>query len=243
MTEGQWYYKKYKMNCLCTKCGKPAAEDRTMCNECLEKHKARCKDYYHKNAQEINQRNSQKRAEEVKNAKTEHRCTICLNNKADKSYSTCWRCRADKNDWARGRYDNETEEHRKQRLEKSSARTKERRARLIEQGLCVCCGKRSADIGRQKCQFCTEKHNAARRQKAHRKGVIPHDMRGKGDYCKRCCNPVSNGEKYCPECAEKMVQSANRLNEYNKQQEHNAGYIYFQGLNKTDLQEKRTKHE
>lgn len=238
LTDSQFYYNKYKINGLCTKCGKPVTSGRTLCAECAEKHKARSREYYHRNAQEINQRNSQKRAEEVKNAKAEHRCTICLNNKADKGYSTCWRCRADRNDWARGRYDNETEEHREQRLKKGNERNKVRKARLIEQGLCISCGKRKADKGRQMCSYCAEKKNAARRDKARQKGIIPQEMRGKGDYCKMCCKPVNNGERYCPECAKKMVQSAKRLNEYNKQQEHNTGYIYFQRLNNAHFEER-----
>lgn len=239
LTDSQFYYNKYKINGLCTKCGKPALDGRTLCAECAEKHKVCSKEYYHKNAQKIGLKASEKRAAAVKEARKQRKCVVCLKAKADKGYSTCWRCRADRNDWARGRYDNETEEHREQRLKKGNERNRARKARLIEQGLCISCGKRKADKGRQMCSYCAERKNAARRDKARQKGIIPQEMRGKGDYCKMCCKPVNNGARYCPECAEKMVQSAKRLNEYNKQQEHNTGYIYFQRLNNAHFEERR----
>ena len=239
MTDNQYYYAKHKLNGQCTKCRKPASEGKTMCAECLEKHRERQNKYYHEHQNEINERNKVLRAAALKKDKRSHKCVICHKARADKGYTTCWRCRADRNDRERVRYDNETDEHRQERLIKAKARAYSRKGRLLEQGLCISCGKRKADYGRQKCAYCAEKHNAARREKAHKAGVLPSDLRGKGDYCKMCCKPVSGGEKYCAECADKVQQTAKQLNDFNAQHEHNAGYLWFDALNRTELQEKR----
>lgn len=74
--------------------------------------------------------------------------------------------------------------------------------------------------GKQKCKLCAARHNRNRRQKRHELGLcIPHDMRGDGLHCARCCKPVCNGEKICPDCMDKLREQAKRLNEYNR--EHN----------------------
>lgn len=236
-SENGYYYEKYKLQGLCVKCGKPAIDGATECEECQAKHRERQRIYYHSRSKEVRDKQCASLKAKRDKARKKGICTNCLKNRADKGYSTCWRCRADKNDAQRGRYDTETEEHRSERIAKATQKSKERKQRLLDQGLCISCGKRKADYGKQKCRYCTEKHNAARREKAHASGVLPSYMRGDGRYCKMCCKPLCNGEKLCSECMKKQQAIAGVMNKHNAEQAHNSGYLLFRGLENTRKQE------
>lgn len=214
MTESQYYYNKYKSLGLCSKCGRnEAAPERTMCKKCLAKKAARAKAARDKDRTAARAYNNEYYRQKKAKAIAEGMCSKCFHEPADKGYKTCWRCRA--NDRKVVRYELSAEQK-----QKAIDRKKQINAERIAAHVCINCGKRPPMKGKQKCKLCAARHNRNRRQKRHELGLcIPHDMRGDGLHCARCCKPVCNGERICPDCMDKLREQAKRLNEYNR--EHN----------------------
>lgn len=211
MTESKYYYNKYKALGLCVKCGRnEAAPERTMCKKCLAKKAARAKAKRDEDRTAARAYNSEYYRKKRAEAEASGKCTVCFKEPADKGYKTCWRCRANSRRIKPYVFSDEQKQ-------RNAELRKTRRQKNIEEHICVSCAKRPAMKGNQKCKLCAAKHNRNRRQKKHELGLcIPHDMRGDGLHCARCCRPVCNGEKICPDCMDKLREQAQRLNEYNR---------------------------
>jgi hypothetical protein len=100
--------------------------------------------------------------------KAHHICVSCHQQDAFKGQVLCLDCRDKWTERNRLRKEKElreeTPEHRAHRLQKQ----KERRLRLISQGICVACGKRHALPNRQLCMECNVKRKRVNRESKER---------------------------------------------------------------------------
>ena len=223
MTESQFYYNKYKTLGLCVKCGKnEAAPERTMCKKCLAKKAAKAKAKRDKDRAALHEYQRDYYQRKKAQAIADGMCSKCFHEPADKGYKTCWRCRA--NNRRTVRYELSAEQK-----QKAIDRKKQINAERIAAHICINCGKRPPMKGKQKCKLCAARHNRNRRQKRHELGLcIPHDMRGDGTFCKRCCKPICHGEKICPDCMGKLRELGKQLNDYNRANNFKASETFRQ---------------
>lgn len=210
MTEYQYHYRKRKALGICTHCGRNDAEPgHVECKKCRVKH----------NLREQKRRDSDREAfreharERMRQRKAEARenglCSRCCNAPADKGHKTCWRCRMNSR---RVKTYAMSDEQKRRKAELKKAR----RQKLVEEHICVRCGKRPARDGYTECALCADKCNRRRREKAHERGVIPREMGGNGLYCRRCFKPKCRGERICPDCLDKLREQGRALNSFNK---------------------------
>ena len=158
-------------------------------------------------------------------------CTRCMHEKAEKGYVMCRMCRINYNDYMKCYSDTHPKTDEKKQKDKELAqKTYDRRH---EQGLCFRCGKRPP-IGTGKysqCKICNSKNARHKRERDHKNGVIPTELRGNGLYCLRCCKPICNGEKLCQDCHTKAVENARKAAEASRVSP-NRKHIYFGKYNK-----------
>lgn len=153
-------------------------------------------------------------------------CVRCMHEKAEKGYTMCRMCRLNYNDYHRV-WQNQhevTEERRQQNKESAQRRTE----RLHEQGLCFRCGKRpAAGTGKySQCKICRERAARQKREREQKRGQIPTQLRGDGTYCLRCCKPLCNGQKLCPDCYQKAVANALKAAEASKLSPNRKPFIF-----------------
>ena len=161
-------------------------------------------------------------------------CVRCLKEKAEPGHTMCRMCRLNGNDYGRIWRDAHPKSEEKKRKDKEFKQAVYARNR--ELGMCFRCGK-YPPIGTSKysqCQKCNAKHARRKREREHEKGVIPYELRGDGLYCYRCCKPVCNGEKLCPECHEKAEVSARKAAEASRVSPNRKRIIYGHNGNGAD---------
>lgn len=210
MTKYQYYYHKRKALGICTHCGRNDAEPgRVECKKCLVKHNLREQKRRDRDRETFREQARERMRQRKAEARANGLCPRCCKEPADKGFKTCWRCRAN--------YHRTTtyvmSDTQKQR---AAELTKARRQKLVEEHICVRCGKRPARDGYTECALCADKCNRRRREKAHERGVIPRKMGGNGLYCGRCFKPKCHGERICPDCLDKLREQGRRLTDWNK---------------------------
>lgn len=135
-------------------------------------------------------------------------CPKCGKEDAKQGHSYCWRCLANMNDYSRIYYHSHKKRSAEQKIRDAECQKRYVEERF-EKGLCFRCGK-YPPIGSSKysmCVHCNSKAAAQKREREHKKGVLPQILRGNGLYCFHCCKPVCKGEKICPECYEKICKN------------------------------------
>lgn len=135
-------------------------------------------------------------------------CVECHHQKAAPGKTCCFDCLAKMNGKATKRYHELSDEQRKEEIRKASARTKARREKRKEHGLCILCGKKPAWNGLQTCYECTIKK---RRDRKKHDDKVKAEKFGK---CKCCENEPLPGKEYCETCYERMKQSAANARKY-----------------------------
>lgn len=186
-----------KLNGLCPLCGKPVEDDYITCLDCRKKKSEqaakRRADGYNDNARRV--KNKREMRHRLRN---EGRCIEC--GKVD-SYTMngrcyCFECNEKRNERRREQY--------KKNKEAFLGPTRERRAKLKEQGICPECGKRKAEKGKVRCSVCLAKHRNYQAQKNSQSAL----MRGIDGLCSTCRkNPPKEGFKICESCYENLRQA------------------------------------
>ena len=210
MTEYQYHYRKRKALGICTHCGKNDAEPgHVECKKCRVKHNLREQKRRDSDREAFREHAWERMCQRKAEARENGLCSRCCNVPADKGYKTCWRCRMNSR---RVKTYAMSDEQKRRKAEL----TKARRQKLVEEHICVRCGKRPAREKFKDCGICAAKVNRRRRELKHQRGQsIPAYMRGDGTYCKMCCKPKCNGEKLCDECRDKARKSIAIANEAN----------------------------
>lgn len=87
-------------------------------------------------------------------------CTHCLRERTEPNRSVCWKCLEKMREYSRKKRENMTEEERQIERQIKNAKTRERRIRKIESGICVLC-KRPIYAGNK--AYCYEHYIRVRR--------------------------------------------------------------------------------
>ena len=183
----KWFKERYrqrKEHGLCTKCGKPAMTNKTLCKECAEK-------------------NKNKYREDREFFKTLGLCPKCGKNKLFGSEKTCPECLAYA-EKIMAKHAIKTagskEAYNKQVYQKA-------RQRYDEQNLCVMCKIRQRAEGHIHCEECLEIRRIKGREirKRQEKVNITRSERPAYGLCYRCGNPLDRDGKLCVKCATKAV--------------------------------------
>lgn len=129
-------------------------------------------------------------------------CVRCYQEDAVPGLTRCWRCRANERDYCKIHYYQRKAEGIRKHNPKNKEAMERRNAERHAQGLCIQCGKRPAisDAKNARCKVCQKVITDRVREKSHRNGALPWELRGNGVYCYRCCKPQCHGEKLCPAC-------------------------------------------
>ena len=131
-------------------------------------------------------------------------CVHCEQRDSEKGRVLCLVC-----------WDKQAERNKKQVLDENRklvmrSYSQKRRIKLRAEGVCVSCGKRSAADGHPTCHICQRRDRERKKARAHERGVLPYELRGKG-YCWYCCKPNDNGRKTCDACREKSAANLEKL--------------------------------
>lgn len=228
---GKTLYERRKEDGLCTKCGKIAYKNLTMCMDC----KAKANEANRKRREKLKASGElqRRRAEKIENK-------ICLQcgGRVEDEKVLCKTCN-DKNN-QRAREDREfyrknricpvctinelfgtekscpecrakdaeekakyREKHKEKWLEYQRHWQKQNYARNKELGICTRCGKRKADEGFFTCSICRAKTNTYKQQKQE----IPRHERNSYGLCYVCAKPLDREGKTCTVCAERNRQN------------------------------------
>ena len=224
-------YERRKEEGLCTKCGKIAYKNLTMCITCKNKASVANKKRYEK--MKASGELQRRRAEKIENK-------ICFQcgSKVDSEKVLCEICNNKHNQ--RRRKDREfyrenhicpictinplfgtegtcpecraknteakakyREEHKEEHLKYQRHYQKQNYAKNKELGICTKCGKRKADEGLFTCSLCRAKINARRQEKRG----IPRCERNSYGLCYICAKPLDRDGKACTVCAERSRQN------------------------------------
>ena len=183
-------YRQRKEHGLCTKCGKPAMTNKTLCKECAEK-------------------NKNKYREDREFFKTLGLCPKCGKNKLFGSEKTCPECLAYA-EKINAKHAIKTagskEAYNKQVYQKA-------RQRCDEQNLCVMCKKRQRAEGHIHCEECLEKRRIKAREirKKQKKVGITRSERPTYGLCYCCGKPLDRESKKCIKCAAKVTNNLPRI--------------------------------
>lgn len=163
---------------LCIRCKNPLEEGVTTfaCEKCKIKSREYSKRHY----------------ELLKSLKV---CPMCQ-QKVFGDEIICIECRAIKANKVSLRYEKNKSEIRN----KENERKKEKRKKLIEQGICNYCGKRKADNGYVTCGICRAKI----RERQIRFGIGIQEQRRMQGLCPFCGNDIVPGYKVCEKHLQKM---------------------------------------
>ena len=183
-------YRQRKEHGLCTKCGKPAMTNKTLCKECAEK-------------------NKNKYREDREFFKTLGLCPKCGKNKLFGSEKTCPECLAYA-EKIRDKHAIKTagskEAYNKQVYQKA-------RQRCDEQNLCIKCKKNKRANGHVHCEECLEKRRIKAREirKKQKKAGITRSERPTYGLCYCCGKPLDREGKRCIKCAAKVTNNLPRI--------------------------------
>lgn len=178
---------KMKKKSLCVNCGKPLDRKGVLCEKCREHHTE----------------NTRQTREFYKQYGL---CPRCGKNKLFGDEKSCLECAA-----------NAYEKIMKKRREKGiehynklhSEWEKKERAKREENGLCVRCGKRKADVGYKTCGICREKiRNYKRKQIVS----VKRDEWEANGGCFFCGEPVKTGYKVCEKHYQMNIEKLNNDN-------------------------------
>jgi hypothetical protein len=129
-----------------------------------------------------------------------HICYVCRRENAEPNKQMCWECAEKSRVFQRKKY----HQNRAANIADSSQRRRERKAKRLELGLCVECGKRPHDEGHKTRIYCRRKELRLQKERRQQKGALPSELRGDGTYCYACCQPKCNGTKICGDCIESL---------------------------------------
>lgn len=133
-------------------------------------------------------------------------CIECGQRDAEPNIQICFECWEKQHDRYVKKYHADPEKAKRDVTE----RRKLRRERRYAAGLCTECGKRPHMKDIKYCWACREKRRAQNKQYNQKKGRLPSELRGNGEYCYRCCLPKCNGEKVCADCLTKLRAGAEK---------------------------------
>lgn len=129
-------------------------------------------------------------------------CYNCKTRSVVKGETRCLICKMDNRERCKACEKKRSDESRREQ----NIKTNERKERLKAAGICVDCGKRTAENGRIRCGICLAKDRERHKQRNLNAGKVPQELRANGIYCNMCCKPICNGEKLCPECYKKACK-------------------------------------
>ena len=165
-----------RKNKLCLWCGKPLDRDGALCTACARKSNERTKaykDYYLRIGV----------------------CPVCRKRKVTPGYKSCYPCREKISLRKKKIYSDPIKKE--QRLQ---AR-KEKRAKLVEEGICTNCGKNKAEKGFRTCPDCRKKAKNYRKLYVTKYQLSDRALWVSQGRCERCGNDdLQEGTKLCKKC-------------------------------------------
>ena len=129
-------------------------------------------------------------------------CSCCGQRDAIRGQRLCPDCR----DYFRERNNKYFYENHSKLLSKKREQGQKRYEKRKNAGICVSCGKRPAKQGKVRCDYCLIKNAKGQEKIARRRGTLPRELMGRGEYCATCGKPV-NGTKLCDRCYANAVRS------------------------------------
>lgn len=180
MTEKE-RYQSLKERGICVYCKSAPAEDgKTTCRVCREKQRKQT-------------------AEKRDALKKIGFCTECGKYRIYGNETLCPECATKKYIDNRNRRINKSQEE----IEKEREHAKEVRRKLIEDGICVKCRKRSAEKGKTRCQICNIQER--NRMRKNRGGIMRSERPAYG-LCYFCGNKILKGN-ICDKCKERIIKN------------------------------------